>query len=170
MTRFFKISKQIQNLPKNLKKLNKFQENFSTHSKQSPKIQQTQKNSPTPNKAPKNFTKTQKPPPSPYFQPLKPFFVIFRNTFLKKFANFCHKSEKLYYNFIVIKNLFAKPCLSKRITASSKVRSQEPQKPAHTPFATQIFSSKFTAKRISSTKKERTRDEEITRSHHTRAF
>ena len=59
--------------------------------------------------------------------------------------------------------------------AHAKRRQKRPlrqahAKPAHTPFATQIFSSKFTAKRISSTKKERTRDEEITRSHHTRAF
>ena len=75
---------------------------------------------PKPKQSPKKFHKnTKAPPPSPYFQPLKPFFVIFRNTFLKKFANFCHKSEKLYYNFIVIKNLFAKPCLFKRITASA---------------------------------------------------
>lgn len=169
MTRFLKIPNKFKISQKIWKKLNKFQENFSTLSKQSPKIQQIQKNSPNPNKAPKNFTKRQKPPPSPYFQPFKPFFVIFRNTFLKKFANFCHKSEKLYYNFIVIKNLFAKPCLSKRITASAHALCGK-QKPAQTPFATQIFSSKFTAKRISSTKKERTRDEEITHSHHTRAF
>ena len=146
MTRFFRNSKKIQKnssknskfpnkfkiSPKFWKKLNKFQENFSTHSKQSPKIQQTQKNSPTPNKAPKNFTKRQKPPPpSPYFQPLKPFFVIFRNTFLKNFANFCHKSEKLYYNFIVTKNLFAKPCLFKRVTASAHGLCDK-EKPCHT--------------------------------------
>ena len=145
MTRFFKISQKIQIFsskilkfpnkfkisPEFLKKLNKFQENFPTHSKQSPKIQQTQKNSPTPNKAPKNFTKTQNPPPSPCFQPLKHLFVIFRNTFFKKFANFCHKSEKLYYNFIVIKNLFAKPCLFKRIIASAHARCGK-QKPCHT--------------------------------------
>lgn len=80
---------------------------------------------------------TKAPPPSLYFQPLKPFFVIFRNTFLKKFANFCHKSEKLYYNFIVIKNLFAKPCLFKRITASAHAfcaklkASAERQKASH---------------------------------------
>ena len=49
-------------------------------------------------------------------------------------------------------------------------KSEPSASTAQTPFATQIFSSKFTAKRISSTKKERTRDEEITHSHHTCAF
>ena len=49
-------------------------------------------------------------------------------------------------------------------------KSEPSASTAQTPFATQIFSSQITAKRISSTKKERTRDEEITRSHHTRAF
>ena len=205
MTRFFKNSKKIQKnssknskfpnkfkiSPKFCKKLNKFQENFSTHSKQSPKIQQTQKKFSKPKQSPKKFHKKKKaPPPSPYFQPLKPFFVIFCNTFLKKFANFCHKSEKLYYNFIVLKIcLQSRVCLNALQQAhthfaaskdgdfaavSQRQKQAQAQKANHksqqTPFATQIFSSKFTAKRISSTKKERTRDEEITRSHHTRAF
>ena len=155
------------------------------------------KNSTNPKKILQTQTKPQKisqkdksPPPSPYFQPLKPFFVIFCNTFLKKFANFCHKSEKLYYNFIVLKIcLQSRVCLNALQQAhthfaaskdgdfaavSQRQKQAQAQKANHksqqTPFATQIFSSKFTAKRISSTKKERTRDEEITRSHHTRAF
>ena len=49
-------------------------------------------------------------------------------------------------------------------------KSEPSASTAHTPFATQIFSSKFTAKRISSTKKERTHDEKIISTHHTCAF
>ena len=156
MTRFFKISQKIQIFsskilkfpnkfkisPEFLKKIKQIPRKFlntfqtkpknSTNPKKFPKPKQSPKKFHKPKQSPKKFHKnTKAPPPSPCFQPLKPFFVIFRNTFLKNFANFCHKSEKLYYNFIVIKNLFAKPCLFKRITASAHARCGK-QKPCHT--------------------------------------
>lgn len=83
----------------------------------------TQKIPQTQTKPQKISQKHKSPPPSPYFQPLKLFFVIFRNTFLKKFANFCHKSEKLYYNFIILKI-----CLQSRVCLNALQQ-------AHTPFA-----------------------------------
>ena len=88
-----------------------------------PKNSTNPKKFPNPKQSPKKFTKRQKPPPSPCFQPLKPFFVFFCNTFLKKFANFCRKSEKLYYNFIVLKI-----CLQSRVCLNALQQ-------AHTPFA-----------------------------------
>ena len=134
----FKISKQIQNLPKFLKKTKQIPRKFPNTFQTKPKISTNPKKFPKLKQSPKKFHKnTKSPPPSPYFQPLKHLFVIFRNTFFKKFANFCHKSEKLYYNFIVIKNLFAKPCLFKRITASAHAfcaklkASAERQKASH---------------------------------------
>ena len=128
----FKISKQIQNLPRILKKIKQIPRKFLNTFQTKPKNSTNPKKFPKPKQTPQKISQKHKsPPPSPYFQPLKPFFVIFRNTFLKKFANFCRKSEKLYYNFIVIKNLFAKPSLFKRITASGHARCGK-QKPCHT--------------------------------------
>ena len=93
--------KKIKQIPR------KFLNTFQTKSKNST----NPKKFPNPKQSPKKFhKKTKAPPPSPCFQPLKHLFVIFRNTFLKKFANFCHKSEKLYYNFIVLKI-----CLQSRV-------------------------------------------------------
>ena len=106
--------KKIKQIPR------KFPNTFQTK----PKNSTNPKKFSNPKQSPKKFHKnTKAPPPSPCFQPLKPFFVIFRNTFLKKFANFCHKSEKLYYNFIILKI-----CLQSRVCLNALQQ-------AHTPFA-----------------------------------
>ena len=111
MTRFLKFPNKFKISPKFCKKIKQIPRKFLNTFQTKPKNSTNPKKILQPQTKPQKISQKDKsPPPSPYFQPLKPFFVIFCNTFLKKFANFCHKSEKLYYNFIVLKI-----CLQSRV-------------------------------------------------------
>ena len=105
--------KKIKQIPR------KFLNTFQTK----PKNSTNPKKFPNPKQSPKKFHKKTKAPRPPLFSAFEALFCVFCNTFLKKFANFCHKSEKLCYDFIILKI-----CLQSRVCLNALQQ-------AHTHFA-----------------------------------